>query len=59
VKGVMKRIHQFLKLAFKEYITSEVIRSEIDLLGIDYKWPVTRTRVVATIGSGQKPFFGF
>jgi IAA-amino acid hydrolase len=55
----MKRIHQFLKLAFKEYRTSEVIRSELDLLGIDNKWLVTRTRVVATIGSGQKPVFGF
>ncbi|XP_074311823.1 IAA-amino acid hydrolase ILR1 [Silene latifolia] len=58
MKRIRRTIHQYPELGFEEELTSQLIRTELDLLGVDYLYPVAHTGIVATIGSGSKPVFG-
>jgi metal-dependent amidase/aminoacylase/carboxypeptidase family protein len=56
--GIRRRLHENPELGFEEFATSELIRKELDSLGIAYKHPVAVTGIVGFIGTGKPPFVG-
>ncbi|KAL3824424.1 hypothetical protein ACJIZ3_020453 [Penstemon smallii] len=54
--GIRRKIHENPELGYEEFETSELIREELDKLGIEYKYPIAVTGVVGFIGSGNPPF---
>ncbi|XP_054796598.1 IAA-amino acid hydrolase ILR1-like 6 [Prosopis cineraria] len=56
LRGVRRRIHENPELAFEEYETSRLIREELDLMQVSYRYPLAKTGIRAWIGTGGPPF---
>ncbi|MED6198711.1 IAA-amino acid hydrolase ILR1-like 4, variant 2 [Stylosanthes scabra] len=54
--NIRRKIHQNPELGYQEFQTSELIREELDKLGISYKHPVAETGIIGYIGTGNAPF---
>lgn len=54
--GIRRKLHENPELGFEEFETSKLIRSELDLMGVKYKYPVAVTGVVGYVGTGEPPF---
>ncbi|KAE8729810.1 IAA-amino acid hydrolase ILR1-like 1 [Hibiscus syriacus] len=54
--GIKRKIHENPELGYEEFQTSKLIRAELDLMGIPYKYPIAVTGIVGYIGTGKPPF---
>lgn len=56
LKSVRRKIHENPELAFEEIETSRLIREELDLMEVSYRYPLAKTGIRAWIGTGGPPF---
>ena len=54
--GIRRRIHENPELGYEEVETSKLVRTELEKMGVSYKYPVAVTGVVGYVGTGQAPF---
>ncbi|KAH0455524.1 hypothetical protein IEQ34_015556 [Dendrobium chrysotoxum] len=55
VKELRRRIHEHPELAYEEVETGRLIMEELDAMGVEYRFPLAMTGIVATIGTGEPP----
>lgn len=53
---IRRKIHENPELAYQEFETSNLIKQELEKMGISCKHPVAGTGLLGFIGSGQPPF---
>ncbi|XP_047963050.1 IAA-amino acid hydrolase ILR1-like 4 [Salvia hispanica] len=53
---IRRKIHQNPELAYQEFETSNLIKQELENMGISCKHPVAGTGLLGFVGSGQPPF---
>lgn len=56
LKRIRRKIHENPELAFEEIETSSLIREELDLMEVSYRYPLAKTGIRAWIGTGGPPF---
>ncbi|KAJ3671178.1 hypothetical protein LUZ60_008604 [Juncus effusus] len=54
--GIRRRLHENPELGYEEFMTSELIRKELDSMGIRYNYPFAVTGIVGFVGTGEAPF---
>jgi len=52
---IRRELHRFPELMYEEHRTNALVREKLDELGIEYKFPIAETGVLATIGNGDGP----
>jgi IAA-amino acid hydrolase len=55
IVALRRELHMYPEIMFEEVRTGEVVRRTLDALGVRYRFPVARTGIVATIGTGAEP----
>lgn len=56
LRGIRRKIHANPELAFEEIETSRLVREELDLMEVNYRYPLAKTGIRAWIGTGGPPF---
>ena len=54
VMELRRELHQYPELGFDLFKTAEIVKKELDRIGIPYKSEIAKTGIVATI-KGNKP----
>lgn len=54
IRAIRRELHQYPELGFQEFKTAQLIKRELDILGIPYQSEIAKTGVVALI-KGVKP----
>ncbi len=55
IVDIRRRLHMTPELMYDLNETAAIVRAALDELRIEYKYPVARSGIVATIGSGSEP----
>jgi len=55
ITAIRRKLHMYPEVMYEEVQTGEVVREVLDELNVPYRFPIARTGIVATIGTGAEP----